>query len=481
MSYTNSNELELIKENNLYNSPNRFNKTYNTLNTYKLRKSLKTPVIKITKNNKKHFFTNKIILSQNYLKDSYFYNHQKILTFHQNNILQKEKKCKTYDAKNQDIFTNLSSLHKNMLKGKLLKSKLYKSIEKTANEKYIKKKKEREKNMFITMIEEENLDENKNILNFEKENEENSDDNKENIKSNIINIKPYKILETNKYEENENDDYTSENNINKGNIPKFNSSKNFSNIKNLKYEYNRNNIFSGNINNINNNDLKSKNLLKKKLSFNNMNNKKNKEIDSIKLKPISLPCIKFNNSLNDYFQYILEGNINDKLTLAKTSIAKLKFETTNKALSEQYKTTLEKREFPIDLANIMFYYYLKEQKYFFEFDDLYKKYFQYLYLEIKKNNEELNDLRKIKEKVFKENNLIIKKITDLKEEVKIYEAFKKLCLKIKYKTKNINDIPLEEIKKYGIDLNKYNSNRQIIEIKTKSDKNNNYNNEDEKK
>ena len=212
-----------------------------------------------------------------------------------------------------------------------------------------------------------------------------------------------------------------------------------------------------------------------------MNNKKNKEIDSIKLKPISLPCIKFNNSLNDYFQYILEGNINDKLTLAKTSIAKLKFETTNKALSEQYKTTLEKREFPIDLANIMFYYYLKEQKYFFEFDDLYKKYFQYLYLEIKKNNEELNDLRKIKEKVFKENNLIIKKITDLKEEVKIYEAFKKLCLKIKYKTKNINDIPLEEIKKYGIDLNKYNSNRQIIEIKTKSDKNNNYNNEDEKK
>ena len=481
MSYTNSNELELIKENNLYNSPNRFNKTYNTLNTYKLRKSLKTPVIKITKNNKKHFFTNKIILSQNYLKDSYFYNHQKILTFHQNNILQKEKKCKTYDAKNQDIFTNLSSLHKNMLKGKLLKSKLYKSIEKTANEKYIKKKKEREKNMFITMIEEENLDENKSVLNFEKENEENSDDNKENIKSNIINIKPYKILETNKYEENENDDYTSENNINKGNIPKFNSSKNFSNIKNLKYEYNRNNIFSGNINNINNNDLKSKNLLKKKLSFNNMNNKKNKEIDSIKLKPISLPCIKFNNSLNDYFQYILEGNINDKLTLAKTSIAKLKFETTNKALSEQYKTTLEKREFPIDLANIMFYYYLKEQKYFFEFDDLYKKYFQYLYLEIKKNNEELNDLRKIKEKVFKENNLIIKKITDLKEEVKIYEAFKKLCLKIKYKTKNINDIPLEEIKKYGIDLNKYNSNRQIIEIKTKSDKNNNYNNEDEKK
>ena len=281
-----------------------------------------------------------------------------------------------------------------MLKGKLLKSKLYKSIEKTANDKYIKKKRDRGKNMFITMIEEDNLNGNKNIFNFEHENEENqkiSTINEEN-KNSIIqgNEKPTSLLKTSNYSIKDSAHYSSEKNIKKEKILSLNFNKNISNIKNLKYEYNQNNIFSEkDINNNSNKDIIKKNKFKKKVSFSTQINDKKKQIDLNKLKPILLPCIKFSNSLNDYFQYILEGNINARHSLAKTCTAKLRFEIINKALSDNYKMTIEQREFPIDLANVMFYYYLKEQKYFFEFDDLYKKYLIYLSTEIKNHNIEL--------------------------------------------------------------------------------------------
>jgi hypothetical protein len=408
MSYS---ELKLFGENNIYNSPKRFNKTFNTLNSYKFIKSQKTPVIRITKNIKNYFFNNKRLLKQNYIKENYFYNYEKILTYHQNNILEKDKRCKTFNInKNKDIFKNLNALHKNMLKGKLLKSKLYKSIEKTANDNYIKKKRDREKNMFITMIEEDNLNENKNIFNFEPEFEENQkiSTTNEESKYNIIqgNAKPTSLLKASKYNIKDSDDYSSEKNIKKEKILSLNSNKNISNIKNLKYEYNQNNIFSEkDINNNSNKDIIKKNKFKKKVSFSTQINDKKKQIDLNKLKPILLPCIKFSNSLNDYFQYILEGNINARHSLAKTCTAKLRFEIINKALSDNYKMTIEQREFPIDLANVMFYYYLKEQKYFFEFDDLYKKYLIYLSSEIKNNNNELSLLLDKREKIFNENIL----------------------------------------------------------------------------
>ena len=481
MSY--SSELKLFGENNIYNSPKRFNKTFNILNSYKFIKSQKTPVIRITKNIKNNFLYNKRLLRQNYIKENYFYNHEKILTYHQNNILEKDKRCKTFNInKNKDIFKNLNALHKNMLKGKLLKSKLYKSIEKTANDNYIKKKRDREKNMFITMIEEDNLNENKNIFNFDPEFEENQkiSTTNEESKYNIIQgkAKPTSLLKTSKYNIKDSDDYSSEKNIKKEKILSLNSNKNIS-IKNLKYEYNQNNIFSEkDINHNCNKDIIKKNKIKKKVSFSTQINDKKKEIDLNKLKPILLPCIKFNNSLNDYFQYILEGNINARHSLAKTCTAKLRFEIINKALFENYKMTIEQREFPIDLANVMFYYYIKEQKYFFEFDDLYKKYLIYLSTEIKNNNIELSLLLDKREKIFNENNIMIKKITDLTEELKIYESFRKLCLLVKHKKKHINDIPLEEIKKYGITLNMINPG-QIIEKKS-IDNNQNKKDEEDK-
>ena len=123
----------------------------------------------------------------------------------------------------------------------------------------------------------------------------------------------------------------------------------------------------------------------------------------------------------------------------------------------------------------MFYYYLKEQKYFFEFDDLYKKYLAFLSLEIKKNYLELSNIIKQKEKIFNENNIILKRITELTEERKILEAFKNLCLFVKFKTKKIEDIPIGEIRKYGIKLNNLYSKNKIKEekkIKIKTEKKN---------
>ena len=49
-------EFNSYKGNNVYNSPVRFNKTYNILNTHKFLKSNKTPVIKIAQNLKKNLF-----------------------------------------------------------------------------------------------------------------------------------------------------------------------------------------------------------------------------------------------------------------------------------------------------------------------------------------------------------------------------------------------------------------------------------------
>ena len=408
-------EFSSYKGNNVYNSPIRFNKTYNILNTHKFLKSNKTPVIKISKNLKKNFISSNKILSQNYEKDFYLYNHEKILTFHQFNKNIKEKRCKTFDiSRKKKIIKNLGSLHKSILNGKLVHSNLYKQIQKSAKENYIKKKREKEKNTFITMIQEEDND---NIFNFESNKEKENDDT-----TPVISLASKETIN--------NMDSKPKNKILK-------SQKDGGSSKLVKESL----------------DGTYKNKLVKKVSFKELFNDKNASFDSTKLKPISLPCIKFNSTLNNYFRFILEGNRNDKHTLARTCIAKLRFGIINDALSENYKTTLEKIQFPINLANTMFYYYLKEQKYFFKFDDLFKKYLLFLSMEIKKNNEELSNLLSEKEHVFNENNIILKKITDLKEELKIYKAFKNLCLMIKYKTKKLEDIPIEEIKKYGIQLN----------------------------
>jgi len=490
MSYTN--EFNLHNEDQIYNStnsPNRFNRTYNILGHFNNFKSSRTHSINITKNLKKNIFSHNKRISQDYLKENYFYNHEKILTLCQNNKIEKEKRCKTFDInKQKKIFKSLGSLHRNLLKNRLTQSNLYKLIEKSANANYIKEKKERERNTFITMIEEDNKDEN-NMLDLEKE--ESLLNKRINEEINITNdyyfnnyIENYNDIKKNKLLKNYNYNNNIISNKRKKNAMLLKFNKNITNkkilISNYNYNNKSNNILSEpKLNSYNNKDNK-KNILKKKVNFNQTCIEKNKSLDLSKLKPIFLPCIKFNSTLSNYFQYIIEGNRNDKHTLAKTCIAKLRFEIINKALMEHYKTTLEKNEFPINLVNTMFNFYLKGQKYFFEFDDLYKKYLAFLSLEIKKYNLELNDLLEQREILFNENNIILKQIIELKEQIKMYEAFKRLCLMIKYKKRNIEDIPKEEISKYGIinDLNNTNKN-DIIEEKMKQKEEDNKNKDDD--
>ena len=464
MSYYN--DFQIFNENYITKSPNRFNKTYTALNAYKFIRTQKTPVIKIAKNLKKNFFdhNNKRILSHNFLKDNYIYNHEKILTFHQNKLLDKDKRCKTFNInREKNSFKKMTSLHKSLLKGKLLKSKIYKSIEKSANDNYLKKKREKEKNTFITMIEEDNSNENGNIFNFEKENENSETP----FTPKIFEEKNYNIMDKTKqnkilksYKNDNNDiDKANKNSKNETNTISINFSTNITSLSNIKFDYNK-------IKNKNDNSNKIK--LKKKVSFNEPLKKEIKK--EFNLKPISLPCIKFNNSVNNYFTFALKSHKNSKDTLSKTCIAKLRFEIIKQTLLENYKTTLEKKEFPKDLYNAMFNQYIKEQKYFFEFDDLFKKYLAFLSQEIKNNHLELNILLEEREKIIYENNIILKRITDLTEELKIYEAFKRLCLLVKFKTKNIEDIPIEEIIKYGIKLHLLNNKDRLklekkIEIK----------------
>ncbi len=456
--------LHIYNEDNIYCSPRRFNRTYNTFNQYTFLKSSKTHTIRLTKNVKKNFFShNKRILSENYLNNNYFYNHEKILTYHQNN-----KKSKTlYSTKKQKIMKNLSLTHKNMLKNTLTQSKLYKLVVKTARENFLKKK--REKDTFITMIE-NNQDEKNEILSFEhdetqtmhKTKEESNDANEQ---SNKINNRKSKLKQTK-------NDIMSKKMKNNTMLLDFN--KKIINIKKANFS-NNNILLSEKDLNSYSKDRNYNNIhSKKKVSFNNTYTEKNKSFDLSRLKPISLPCIKFNNTIDNYFKYMIEGTRNDKHLLAKTCIAKLRFEIINKALIEHYRTTMERNEFPVNLANTMYDFYVKGKKYFYEFDDLHKKYLAFLYLEIKKHNLKLNELLDEIENLSSENNKILKLILDKKEQIKMYEALKRLCLMIKHKTRNINDIPEEEFTKYGI-INEFinkNNNNEEKKIKGEESKKN---------
>ena len=431
-----NNIINIYSENNILSPSKRFNKTYSIFNRHKYLKSNKTSSTKNIKNikssykNKNNFSKNIFVKSQNYL-----YSHENLIAFY--TTKKKENKFHTFEIKDK-IFKNMNSLHKSLLKSKLIQSNLYKLIEKNANDNYIKKKKEREKNTFLTTI--GNFDHNKNIFSFEKNG------------STPNEITNEKTNETN------NIYFNSENNIpkykNKVRIQNklqknsmfLNFNKNIVNIK--KSVYNYHNILSEP--KVNSYNFKENNAFNdiKKLSFKKKDDK-SRSYKEYKLDPITLPCIKFNNILDEYFKYIIEDS-NNKSSISKKSAAKLKFEIINRVQLEIYKTTLERREFPIIIADTMFRFFRRGQKYFFEYDDLYKKYLAFLSSEIKSNKIKLNDLKGKKENLYKQNSEILKKISELKEEIKTYESFKKLFLMIKYRTTKLQDIPNEELIKYGI-------------------------------
>ena len=456
-----NNEIYLYNDNKIFISPNYFNRTYSTFDRNKLLKSNKNQ-----RNIKKNmsFYNNQIILRSNIItkNQNYLYTREKILTYHQRKSNSKEKEKarshKSFDRIN-GIFTNLDLLHTNFLRNKLINSNLYKLIEKKANDNFIKNKTERQKNTFITMIDNfnENLEEKKKY-NFEQN---------ENIKNEISDEKNKEINNI-LYNKNKNDEYFKRNIFYKTksdlNIPNtyqknsmiLNFNNNISNKKKSNLKYKSNFILSKTkIKGHSNIDISSISKEKKNVLFNEINSYNNKSIDLNKLKPITLPCIKFNNILDNYFQNVLDGSISNENILAKSCTAKLKFEIINNVLIENYKTTNEKKEFPIIIEEAMIRHYQRAQKFYFEYNDLLNKYLNFLYKEIQKNKKELNNLLEQKELAIKENTKILKRTLELKEQIKTYENFKKLCLMVKHKSKNLDDIPIQEISKYQIkiDLN----------------------------
>ena len=447
MSFTN--EINLNIEGNILNSTRRFNQTFSIFDKFKYINSYELESKRMKKNIKSSLNYKKI-LSHDLVKgkQNYLYNHRNIFSNnYQNKKSKKDKndiRFKTFEVKNS-IIRDINSLHKNILRNKLIGSNLYDLIQKNAYANFIRTKKEKgEKKTFLTMIEHDQFEDNKNIFDFDKPEE-----------TPIANEK-----EKEKEKERNNSYFNTENNEKKSNALKYkkdiiqNSIKkntislNFNqNIKIIKKSYNNTeNIISKTDNNIS--DIKKDN-------YNEIfvNNNKNKSLDYNKLKPISIPCIKFNNILDNYFKNILGDYRDSKTTEAKKVMSKLKYAILSKEQLENYTTTLENKELPKIIADNMYRYFKKGQKYYFEYDDLYKKYLLFLSVEIIKNKFDLNKLIETKENLFNSNLKLLKRISDLKEKLKTYDLFKKLFLRIKYKSKDLEDIPIEEMYKYGIKTN----------------------------
>ena len=119
---------------------------YNTLTSFNFSKSNKNYIQKL-KNNFIHYTISNF--SRNLEKENYKYNKKKVISLHKNLDLANNRKNFDYKKlkKNENI-------HKSILIKKLKQSKIYKTVEKTANDNYLKEK--RKKNMFITTIEEYN-------------------------------------------------------------------------------------------------------------------------------------------------------------------------------------------------------------------------------------------------------------------------------------------------------------------------------------
>ena len=353
---------------------------YNTLTSFNFSKSNKNYIQKL-KNNFIHYTISNF--SRNLEKENYKYNKKKVISLHKNLDLANNRKNFDYKKlkKNENI-------HKSILIKKLKQSKIYKTVEKTANENYLKEK--RKKNMFITTIEEYN---DNSIENLTPKKESKNDNN--NLNNNIFSRKNKIHLSLN---------------------PSINAYK-FDDVITPKISY----------------DIKNKSPNKKLLSLSLFDNR-NIFFNPYKISNITLPCIKFNNSLN-----ALSVNPNQKNSLSKVCVAKLKIEIIKQTLTSYYKRFLEERDFPKDLNDAIFRFSIRYQKFFFIYDDLIKKYMMQLENEIKKNNILLNKLKTKKDKLINENEAILKQILALQEKVKIYESFNNLCLNLKYKA-NQNQI-----------------------------------------
>ena len=361
-SYNNNNlKIDTSQSNNYYNNPIKHNYTFSTLNPSLFTEGKD----KLIHNLKKTFIKDHMPnYSRNFFGINYMYNQKKVMSLHKN-MKSISKKWKNYHYEN--AYKSINSLHKNSLKNKILQTTMYKSIEKTANDNYLKQKNKKKKNTFITTIEED-----------------------DDIKNNKLFIELNPSINNNESEK-----IKSYNDLNINNLS-------------LSHYYSRNKSFNKNI-----------------------------------LTNISLPCITFSGYLNS-----LNTNPNHRSSLAQTCLSKLRIEVINQQLNESYKTFFEKRDFPVGLTESMFRFYLKNQKYFLFYDDLIKRYLYFLENEIKNNIIILGHLTTQRDKLLKENEVILKKILNLEDQIRIYESFNNIYLNFKNDAKIIspslpNKIPIK--------------------------------------
>ena len=370
-TYSNLNmNIEISLSKNKFHSPLNHNYTYNTLDTSLLRKNKNKLYANLNKN-----------FTLNYFGQNYIYNQKNVISLHKNRDTNKDRQLKNFSFGKSK--KNMNLLHRNELKNKLLQSNIYKIIEKTANDNYLKAK--RKKNMFITTIEDDYK----------------SDEKQNNQTRKIFN----KTKNNGKLKLNLN--------------PSLNSNES-ENKKNKIYLYSDNNNYNH------------------FLPFKKTEQNRIKSLNIYDLTDISLPCITFNNSLNS-----LSINTNHKNSLSQTCLAKLRIEVINKVLHENYKTYFEKREFPISLTDAKLRFHQKNKKYFYFFDELTKKYMLFLTNEFRNNIITLAKLIKEKEDLVKINETKLKKISALQEKIKIYESFNNLYLNLKNKVtvKNTTQSP----------------------------------------
>ena len=169
------------------------------------------------------------------------------------------------------------------------------------------------------------------------------------------------------------------------------------------------------------------------------------------------------NNLNYKFKNIL-GNPNDNIysegefcpyrhqvsILSEQMKTKLKLNIINKMQNDFFQTQKEKLTNPINV----FYHYEKfndkNKQYFELFVTLIKKYFNYLYLNIEKEKKKLMLLKERKDNLKDEIFQINKKINVQKEKKNFFQNLLKLLIKIRYNVDDIDKIPNEYLKKYGI-------------------------------
>ena len=190
--------------------------------------------------------------------------------------------------------------------------------------------------------------------------------------------------------------------------------------------------------------------------LNNNKISRKKILNSVEIKtPINILNYKFKNIL---------GNPNDNIysegefcpyrhqvsILSEQMKTKLKLNIINKMQNDFFQTQKEKLTNPINV----FYNYEKfndkNKQYFELFVTLIKKYFNYLYLNIENEKKKLMLLKERKDNLKDEIFQINKKINVQKEKKNFFQNLLKLLIKIRYNVDDIDKIPNEYLKKYGI-------------------------------